>query len=88
MQNTSILARKSRHMDWIIREEIQLHPYMNRENGFSLSRSWKPLISTLSPRSWCTLPFILPLLVVLVRTFLDSCPSEACSKNQPLLRAC
>jgi amino acid permease len=26
--------------------------------------------------------------VVLVRTFLDSCPSEACSKNQPLLRAC
>jgi hypothetical protein len=38
---TSILAKKSRHMNRIIREakEIELHPSINREDGFSLSRS-------------------------------------------------
>jgi hypothetical protein len=48
-QNTSILAKKSRCMDRIIRKaiEIELHPNINREDGFSLSRSWKPLIRDL-----------------------------------------
>jgi hypothetical protein len=37
-------------MDWMIREvteiELQLNS-MNREDGFCLSQSWKPLIHTL-----------------------------------------
>jgi predicted GIY-YIG superfamily endonuclease len=50
LQNTSILVKKSRRMDQVIREaiEIELHPNnMNREDGFSLSQAWKPLICDL-----------------------------------------
>ncbi|PNF15534.1 hypothetical protein B7P43_G16534 [Cryptotermes secundus] len=50
LQNTSILATKTCYMDRIIREaiEIQLHPgNKNREGGFCLSKSWKPLICSL-----------------------------------------
>jgi hypothetical protein len=53
LQKTSILAKKLRWMDLIIREaiEIELHPNnMNREDGFSLSRAWKPLIRDLKER--------------------------------------
>jgi hypothetical protein len=48
--NASILATKTRYMDRIVREaiEIELHPYnVNREGGFCLSKSWKPLIGSL-----------------------------------------
>jgi hypothetical protein len=48
--NSSILATKTRYMDRIVREaiEIELHPYsINREGGFCLSKSWKPLIGSL-----------------------------------------
>jgi hypothetical protein len=48
--NTSILATKSRYMDCIIVEaiEIELHPNnMKRETGFCLSKSWKPLACSL-----------------------------------------
>jgi hypothetical protein len=53
LQNISILAKKSRCMDCIIREaiEIKIHPKnIKRENGLSLSWSWKPLIHDL--RKW------------------------------------
>jgi hypothetical protein len=48
--NSSILAKKIRYMDCIVREaiEIQLHPYnIKREGGFCLSNSWKSLIGSL-----------------------------------------
>jgi hypothetical protein len=50
LQNTSILAKRPRCREWIIKEarEIELHPMnMNREDSFSLSTSWKPLVETL-----------------------------------------
>jgi hypothetical protein len=48
--SSSILASKTRYMDHIVREtiEIELHPYnINREGGFCLSKLWKPLIGSL-----------------------------------------
>jgi hypothetical protein len=48
--NSCIHAMKTRYMDRIVSEatEIELHPYsINREGGFRLSKSWKPLIDTL-----------------------------------------
>jgi hypothetical protein len=48
--NASILATKTKYMERIVREaiEIELHPYnINREGGFRLSKSWKPLIGSL-----------------------------------------
>jgi hypothetical protein len=45
--DTSILATKTRYMDHIIREtiEIELHPNnMDRDVGFCISKSWKPLM--------------------------------------------
>jgi len=44
--DTSILAKKYRYMEHLIREavETELHQdNMNREEGFCLSRSWRPL---------------------------------------------
>jgi hypothetical protein len=48
--SSSIFAIKTRHMDHIVRDaiEVELHPYnINREGGFCLSKSWKPLIGSL-----------------------------------------
>jgi hypothetical protein len=48
--SSSISATKTRYVDRIVREAIliELHPYnMNREGGFCLSKSWKPLIGSL-----------------------------------------
>jgi hypothetical protein len=41
-------STKSRHMDHIIMKMTELHQNnMNKEDGFYLSQSWKPLISSL-----------------------------------------
>jgi hypothetical protein len=47
LENTSILAKKPSYMDQMIREarKIKLYPNnMNREDGFCLGNSRKPLI--------------------------------------------
>jgi hypothetical protein len=49
LHNTSVLAKKLRHLDYIIREVIgiKLQPNnMNGEDGFSLSKSYKPSFVT------------------------------------------
>jgi hypothetical protein len=49
--NSSILATKTRYMYRIVREaiETELRPYnINREGGFCLRISWKPLNSSLN----------------------------------------
>jgi hypothetical protein len=50
LNNTNPLIKKSRRRDRHIREaiEFELHPInMNREEGFSLGRPWKPSIYSL-----------------------------------------
>jgi hypothetical protein len=68
--NSSMLAMKDRYMDRTVMEaiEIELHPYnINREGGFCLSRSWKPLIGSVKtfgtwPRTtWRSGPLYLTL---------------------------
>jgi hypothetical protein len=48
---SSILTTKTRYMNRIVREaiEIEFNPYnINREGGFCLSKYWKPLIGPLN----------------------------------------
>jgi hypothetical protein len=53
LNNTSILAKKSRCMDKIRKKTMtELHPNnMNREKVFSHTRSWKPLICNLKEQN-------------------------------------
>jgi hypothetical protein len=47
LHNSSILAMKTRYMDRIVWDaiEIELQPYnVNRKDSFCLSKSWNPLI--------------------------------------------